>query len=38
MNLLFWGLTFGMLGKVLLAVAVLKAHSQIAHEHKMMQK
>ena len=38
MNLLFWGLTVSMLGKVLLAVGVLKAHSQIAHEHRIDAK
>lgn len=34
-NLLFWGLTIGVVGKVLLAVGVLKAHSEIAHEHRI---
>jgi hypothetical protein len=38
MNLLFWGLTISMLGKVLLAIGVLKAHSQIAHEHRIDAK
>lgn len=38
MNLLFWGLTTGILGKVLLAVGVLRAHSEIAHEHGIDQK
>lgn len=32
MNLLFWGLTVGVVGKVLLAVGVLIAHSQLVHE------
>lgn len=35
MNILFWGLTVGMAGKVLLAVGVIMAHSQISHEHKI---
>ncbi len=38
MNLLFWGLTVSMLGKVLLAIGVLMAHSQIAHEHRIDAK
>ena len=38
MNLLFWGLTVSMIGKVLLAVGVLVAHSQIAHEHRIDAK
>jgi hypothetical protein len=32
MNVLFWGLTIGMIGKVLLAAGVLIAHSQLVHE------
>lgn len=35
MNLLFWGLTVGVIGKVLLAVGVLIAHSQLAHERRI---
>lgn len=35
MNILFWGLTIGVIGKVLLAVGVLIAHSEIAHERKI---
>ena len=35
MNLLFWGLTIGTIGKVLLAVGVLIAHSELAHERKI---
>jgi len=38
MNLLFWGLTVSMVGKVLLVVGVLKAHGQIAHEHRIDAK
>lgn len=35
MNLLFWGLTIGLAGKILLVVGVLLAHTQIAHEQKI---
>ncbi len=35
MNLLFWGLTVGVVGKVLLGAAVLRAHAGILHEHKI---
>lgn len=35
MNLLFWGLTISLLGKILLAVGVLVAHHKIAHEHQI---
>jgi len=35
MNLLFWALTVGVIGKVMLAVGVLIAHSQLAHERKV---
>jgi len=35
MNLLFWGLTIGVTGKVMLALGVLMAHSEIAHEHRI---
>lgn len=38
MNLLFWGLTISVVGKVLLAVGVLKAHGEIAHEHRIDAK
>jgi len=38
MNLLFWGLTIGVGGKVLLVVGILKAHGQIAHEHRIDAK
>jgi len=38
MNLLFWGLTTGVIGKVLLVVGILKAHGQIAHEHRIDAK
>lgn len=35
MNLLFWGLTVSMIGKVMLAVGVLIAHTQLAHERRI---
>jgi len=35
MNLLFWGLTVSMLGKVLLALGVLIAHTELAHERRI---
>lgn len=35
MNLLFWALTTSVVGKVFLAMGVLLAHSQIAHEHRI---
>lgn len=38
MSLLFWALTIGVIGKVLLAVGVLMAHTEIAHEHRIDAK
>jgi hypothetical protein len=35
MNLLFWGLTVGVLGKLFLGVGVMVAHSQLVHERKI---
>jgi hypothetical protein len=35
MNILFWGLTIGTLGKVLLAIGVIIAHSGIVKEQKI---
>lgn len=35
MNLLFWGLTTGIIGKVMLGIGILKAHGQISHEHRI---
>lgn len=32
MNLLFWGLTIGVVGKILLGIGVLIAHSKLVHE------
>lgn len=37
MNLLFWGLTVGVIGKVLLGIGVLIAHTKLAHEMKIDQ-
>jgi hypothetical protein len=38
MNLLFWGLTASVAGKVLLVIGILKAHGEISHEHRIDQK
>ncbi len=38
MNLLFWALTIGVIGKVMLAVGVLIAHNGLAHEMKFDSK
>ncbi|MAF59500.1 MAG: hypothetical protein QF858_02740 [Candidatus Pacebacteria bacterium] len=35
MDLLFWGLTLGVLGKVLLGFTVLSVHWKIVKEHKI---
>jgi hypothetical protein len=35
MNLLFWGRTVSVIGKVMLATGVLMAHSSLEHEHKI---
>ena len=35
MNLLFWGLTVSVVGKVLLATGVLISHSELAHEKRV---
>jgi hypothetical protein len=35
MTILFWGLTLGFLGKVLLAISVIMVHGKIVHEHKI---
>ncbi len=36
-NILFWALTVGVIGKVFLAVGVLIAHREIAHERRIDQ-
>jgi hypothetical protein len=38
MNILFWGLTIGVIGKVLLATGVILAHSSIVSEKKIDTK
>lgn len=35
MNLLFWGLTIGVIGKAMLAIGVLWAHSELAQERQV---
>jgi hypothetical protein len=38
MNLLFWGITLGTLGKVMVAIAVIFAHHKLAEERKVDKK
>lgn len=38
MNILFWGLTVSVIGKVLVACGVLFAHAKIKREHRIDQK
>ena len=38
MNMLFWGLTIGVIGKVLLVIGVLRAHSGIVSERGIDEK
>jgi uncharacterized membrane protein len=35
MNLLFWGLTISVVGKILLAAGVIIAHTELAHERRI---
>ena len=35
LNLLFWGLSIGVLGKVLLGITVINVHSHIVKEHRI---
>ena len=35
MNLLFWALTIGVIGKILLAAGVIIAHTELAHEKRI---
>jgi hypothetical protein len=35
MNILFWGLTLGVLGKVLVVLAVLHMHHSLIREHRI---
>lgn len=37
MNLLFWGLTISVIGKIMLAAGVLIAHAELEHERKIDQ-
>jgi len=38
MNLLFIGMTISVIGKILLAYAVIRAHTDLAHEHQIDAK
>jgi hypothetical protein len=38
MDALFWGLTFGVTGKVILGVTVMMVHWKIVKEHKIDRK
>ena len=38
MNVLFWGLTLSVVGKVLLAIGVFRAHSAVVREQKVDRK
>ena len=38
MDALFWGLTFGVIGKVILGVTVMMVHWKIVKEHKIDRK
>ncbi len=35
MNILFWGITFGVFGKVLVVLAVLHMHHSLIKEHRI---
>jgi hypothetical protein len=35
MNILFWGITFGVIGKVLVVLAVLHMHHSLVKEHRI---
>ena len=35
MNILFWGLTISVIGKIMLVSGVIIAHSEIAHERRI---
>ena len=35
MDLLFWGLTIGITGKVIIGITVIRIHSKIVKEHKI---
>jgi hypothetical protein len=38
MNILFWGITLGVIGKVLVVLAVLHMHHSLIREHKIDKK
>ena len=38
MNILFWGITLGVVGKVLVVLAVLHMHHSLISEHKIDKK
>jgi hypothetical protein len=38
MNILFWGMTLGMIGKVLVVLAVLHMHHSLVSEHRIDRK
>lgn len=38
MSLLFWGMTFGALGKILVILAVLHMHHSLIKEHRIDKK
>lgn len=38
LDLLFWGITLGFIGKVLLGVTVVQVHWKIVKEHKIDKK
>jgi len=38
MSLLFWGMTFGALGKILVILAVLHMHHSLIREHRIDKK
>lgn len=35
MNILFWGLTFGVIGKIFIAIGILRVHFVMAKEQKI---
>ena len=38
MNLLFLGMTLSVVGKVMIAIAVIRAHTELANEHRVDAK
>lgn len=38
MNILFWGITLGVIGKVLVVLAVLHMHHSLIREHRIDKK